>query len=276
MRQSPPPLNSFPPGTLTFPVLLQRNAFGPRLVARAGDVWRAIQDVVVDQSMSVGWTPERFVQTGTMFIVRSMTVRHLRDVRFAESLQGRTWPSRARRDMLFTREARLFAGEELVVTGTTEWAYLSRALEPIRAGKDIYDAFTLTEGYPSVKLPDFTRAEGAAVHHYGFTTWHLWMDANAHVNHPAYVDYCDEGTHRVLAARGVDPQRLAPVAEEVYFRAAIGPEEEVSVETTYRGAAGDAAVLAHRILVKGKVAATCTSVRRLVDEPGDGWHAALK
>ncbi|MEW6432160.1 MAG: thioesterase family protein [Myxococcota bacterium] len=269
-------MHSFPPDTLSFPVLLQRNAFGPRLVARAGDVWRAMQDVVVDQSMSVGWTPERFVETGTMFIVRSMTVQHLRDVRFAESLQGRTWPSRARRDMLFTREVRLFSGDELVIVATQEWAYLSRALEPIRAGKDIYDAFRLHEGYPSVKLPEYQRVDGSPVHHFGFTTWHLWMDPNAHVNHPAYVDYCDEGTHRVLAARGIDPQRLTPVAEEVHFRAAIGPEEEVQVETTYKGAVGDAAVLGHRILVKGKVAATCTAVRRLADEAGDGWHAALR
>jgi len=269
-------VHTFPAATLGFPVQLQRNAFGPRLVARAGDVWRAMQDVVVDQSMSVGWTPERFVETGTMFIVRSMTVRHLREVRFAESLQGRTWPSRARRDMLFTREVRLFSGDELVVVATQEWAYLSRALEPIRAGKDIYDAFTLYEGYPSVRLPDFERVDGGAIHHFGFTTWHLWMDPNAHVNHPAYVDYCDEGTHRVLAARGIDPQRLVPVAEEVHFRAAIGPEEEVAVETTYKGKTGDAAVLGHRILAKGKVAATGTTVRRLAGETGDGWHAALK
>jgi acyl-CoA thioesterase FadM len=269
-------VKSFPSDTLSFPVLLQRNAFGPRLVARAGDVWRAMQDVVVDQSSSVGWTPARFAEAGTMFIVRTMCVRHLRDVRFGESLQGRTWPSRARRDMLFTREVRLFSGEELVIIATQEWAYLSRALEPTRAGRDVYDAFTLHGGYPSVTLPDSERLAGSATHHFGFTTWHLWMDTNAHVNHPAYVDYCDEGTHRVLAARGVDPQRLTPVAEEVHFRAAIGPDEDVSVETTYQGRAGDAAVLGHRILVEGKVAATATTVRRLADEVGDGWHGALR
>jgi acyl-CoA thioesterase FadM len=269
-------VHSFPPDTRSFPVLLQRNSFGPRLVARAGDVWRGMQDVVVDHSISVGWTPERFVQTGTMFIVRSMTVQHLRDVRFGESLQGRTWPSRARRDMLFTREVRLFSGEELVIIATQEWAYLSRALEPIRAGKDVYDAFPLHAGFPSVTLPDFERVDGAPVHHFGFTTWHLWMDPNDHVNHPAYVDYCDEGTHRVLAARHVDPQRLVPVAEEVHFRAAIAAEDEVTVETTYKGAVGDAAVLGHRLLVKGKVAATATTVRRLADEIGTAWHAALR
>jgi acyl-CoA thioesterase FadM len=269
-------VNAYPVETLSFPVLLQRNAFGPRLVARAGDVWRATQDVVADESMSVGWTPARFLETGTMFIVRSMTVRHLRDVRFAESLVGRTWPARARRDMLFTREVRLFSGEELVIAATQEWAYLSRALEPIRAGRDLYDAYTLRDGYPSVKLPEYERRDGHPVHHFGFTTWHAWMDPNAHVNHPAYVDYCDEGTHRVLAARGIDPQRLTPLSEEVHFRAAIGPEEEVTVETTYRGAMGDAAVLGHRILVRGKVAATSITIRRLAEERGDGWHAALR
>lgn len=269
-------MRSVPAETRSFPVLLNRNAFGPRLVARAGDVWRAFQDVVVDQSSSVGWTPGRFVSANTMFIVRTMTVVHHREVGFGESLVGRTWPSRARRDTFFTREARLFSGDELVAAATQEWVYLTRELQPTRAGEDIYSAFEVIEGYPSVELPEFTAHEGAApVHHFAFHTWHLWMDAQAHVNHPAYVDYCDEGSNRAVAARGIDPQRLECVAEQVHYRAAIGPDEEVTVETTYRGAANDDAVLAHRMLVKGKLCATATTVRRLAGAPGRDWHAVF-
>lgn len=274
-------MRTVPAETRSFPVLLNRNAFGPRLVARAGDVWRAMQDVVVDQSSSVGWTPERFIASNTMFIVRTMTVTHHREVRFAESLVGRTWPSRARRDTFFTREVRLFSGDELVAAATQEWVYLSRDLQPTRAGADIYSAFKLVEGFPQVELPTFTPHEGPTppVHHYAFRTWHLWMDPQAHVNHPAYVDYCDEGANRAVAARGIDPQRLECVAEQVHFRAAIGPDEEVSVETTYRGHAGDDAVLAHRVLVKAsgadKLCATGVTVRRLADERGRGWHRAF-
>lgn len=256
-------MHTFPPATLPFSVTLQRHAFGPRLVARAGDVWRAMQDVVVDQSSSVGWTPERYVEANTMFVVRTMTVRHQREVRIGEALQGRTWPSRERRQMLFTRQVRMFSGDEYVAGATQEWAYLSRDLQPTRAGKDIYDAFSLELGFPDVELPSFVTGDGKAPHVFDFTVWHGWMDPHSHANHAAYVDYCDEGIARLVADEGVDPQQLKPVAETVHFRAAIGAGELITVETLECGRAGDARVFKHRILSGEKVCATAVVLRAL-------------
>lgn len=260
-------MHTVPPASLKFPVTLQRHAFGPRLVARAGDVWRAMQDVVVDQSSSVGWTPERYVQANTMFVVRTMTVKHEREVRIGEPLVGRTWPSRDRRQMLFTRQVRLFTpADELIASATQEWAYLSRDLEPIRAGQDIYDAFSLVTGYPDVDLPSFVADVNQPLHVFDFTTWHGWMDPHSHANHAAYVDYCDEGVARVVAAAGGDPQRLVPVAETVHFRAAIGAGELITVETTRAGHSQGGKVIAykHRILSGEKVCATATTLRSLL------------
>lgn len=254
-------MNTVPPETLTFPVSLQRHAFGPRLVARAGDVWRAMQDVVVDQSASVGWTPERYLQANTMFVVRTMTVRHHREVRIGEAMLGRTWPSRARRQMLFTRQVRLFAGHELLAAASQEWAYLSRDLQPTRAGPEIFEAFKLIEGYPEVDLPSFVSLADQQLHVFDFTTWHGWMDPHGHANHAAYIDYCDEGVARVVAAEGEDPQRLVPVAETVHFRAAIGAGELITVETKAAGHAHGARVFEHRILSGERVCATATTVR---------------
>ena len=254
-------MNSTPPESLSFPVTLQRNAFGPRLTARAGDVWRAMQDVVVDQSSSVGWTPERYVQANSMFVVRTMTVRHHREVRIAEPLVGRTWPSRARRQMLFTRQVRLFIGDELVAGASQEWAYLSRDLKPTRAGPEIFDAFKMVEGYPEVELPSFVSQADQQVHVFDFTTWHGWMDPHGHANHAAYLDYCDEGLSRVVAAEGGDPQRLVPVAETVHFRAEIGAGELITVETKVAGHVNGARVFEHRILSGDRVCATATTVR---------------
>lgn len=258
-------MQNVPRETLSFAVSLQRNSFGPRLVSRAGDVWRAMQDVVVDQSASVGWTPERYVQANTMFVVRTMTVRHEREVRIHEPLHGRTWPSRARREMLFTRQVRLFSGDELVAAASQEWAYLTRDLQPTRAGKDIFDAFTVHEGYPEVGLPSFTPLADQPAHRFDFTVWHGWMDPHGHVNHAAYVDYCDEGVARVVAAAGQAPQRLVPIAESVHFRAAITAAEHVTVETLLAGhAAAGARVFKHRVLSGEKVCATATTVRALL------------
>ncbi len=259
-------MEAVPPETLAFPVSLQRHAFGPRLVSRAGDVWRAMQDVVVDQSASVGWTPERFVQAHSMFVVRSMTVRHHRELRIGENLVGRTWPSRARREMLFTRQVRLFAGEGLVAGATQEWAYLSRDLKPTRAGKEIFEAFKIFDGYPDVELPSFVAGAEHPKHVFDFTVWHGWMDPHGHANHAAYVDYCDEGVARVVAAEGGDPQRLVPIAESVHFRAAIGAGELITVETTLAGHLHGARVFGHRVLSGERICATATTVRSLLDK----------
>lgn len=268
-------MHAVPPETRTFPVVLSRHAFGPRLCARAGDVWRAMQDVVVDQSSSVGWTPERYVAEGTMFVVRTMTVRHEAEARIGEPLHGRTWPSRARRDMLFTRQVRLFCRDALLAAATQEWAYLTRALEPTRAGRSLYDAFTLAEGYPEVSLPDETaRTDAATRHAFDFVTWHGHMDPHGHVNHAAYVDACDEGVARAVAAAGGDPQQLVPVAETVHFRAVIGAAERVTVETTRTGTSGDAGVFRHRLLSGGRVCATATTVRRVLGRADTAWLPA--
>ena len=257
-------MQTVPDETLTFPVALQRHCFGPRLVAHAGDVWRAMQDVVVDQSSSVGWTAERYVEKNCMFVVRTMTVRHRRELGITDQLLGRTWPSRARRDMLFTRQVRLFAGNELVAGATQEWAFLTRDLQPTRAGKDIYDAFKLIEGYPEIELPSFVAQNDNPNHVFDFTVWHSWMDPQGHVNHAAYVDYCDEGVARVVAAQGKDPQKLVPVAESVHFRAAIVAGELITVETGLAGHVQGALVFKHRVLSGDRVCATATTVRSLL------------
>lgn len=268
-------MNTFPATARPFPVSLQRNSFSPRLSARAGDVWRAMQDVVVDQSADVGWSPARYEASGTMFVVRSMTVEHRRELRYEDALVGRTWPVRARREMLFTREVRLLVGDELVAAASQEWAYLSRALEPIRAGPDIFAAFIREEGFPSVELPPHVPLRGP-VHRFTFRTWHLWMDPFGHVNHAAYVDFCDEATSRVLAGAGRPALQLSPVAETVHFRAAIGAEADVVVEVQLVGASGDdALVLGHRILVGEKVCATARTVRRLMGHSRDSWRPAF-
>jgi acyl-CoA thioesterase FadM len=255
-------LRDVPESSLTFPLTLPQTAFGPRLVARAGDVWRAMQDVVVEQSNSVGWTSARYIEADAMFVVRTMTVRHEREVRINEDLHGRTWPSRARRQMLFTRQVRLFSSDELVASATQEWAYLSRAAQPTRAGQALFDAFQIEQGFPDAELPSFISQPHAPQHVFDFTTWHGWLDANGHINHASYVDFCDEGVARVLEAEGVPARQCVPVAESVHFRAAIGAGELVTVETTEVGHAHGARVFTHRILLRDKVCATATTVRR--------------
>ncbi len=264
-------MKQVPPNTPAFSVMLQRNSFGPRLVARAGDVWRAMQDVVVDQSTAAHWPPERYAETNSMFVVRTMTVRHARELRIGEPLTGFTWVSRARREVLFTREVRLFTGSESVAVATQEWAYLSRDLQPTKPGPELYAAFPIIEGLPRVELEVPRAKPESKRHHFRFRTWHTWMDPFAHINHPVYVDFCDEAICRVVAAAGLEPQGLMPVAEQVHFRLPIAADVEVEVETVLAGTIGSAAVLEHRVIVADKVCALATTVRSLLGADDAAW-----
>ena len=269
-------MTQYPAAARDLPVVLQRNAFSPRLVARAADVWRAMQDIVVDESTAVGWPPEKYAQTGTMFVVRSMAVQHSRELKINEPLIGRTWVSRARREILFTRQVRLFGGTGLVATATQEWAYLARDLSPIKPGPELYEAFAIHDGFTSVELPDAPEKLTGPLHVFEFTTWHTWMDPFGHVNHPDYVEFCDEALCQVLASKGLPTQNIVPVAEEVSFKAAIPAGAKVRVETQLKGQLGSTVITAHKVLVDGKICALATLQRQLLADTGTQLLEALR
>jgi acyl-CoA thioesterase FadM len=250
---------------------LPRHAFSPRETARAGDLWRACQEVAVMASSAAGWPPSRYRDEGNAFVVRSMTVVHHRETVYGEALVGRSWVSRFRREMLSSRQVRI-DGEDgaPVVVATQEWAHVSAALVPSRAPASLTGAFPAEPGDGAeAGLPSPAEPSGGASWQIALPIWQLWADPLGHVNHPVYVDFCDEALSRSLRARGELPARLVPVAEEVHFRGGVEPGEVVTVQTAPRGwtALGDA-VFAHRILVGERLAATATTVRRLAGETG--------
>ena len=109
-------------------LLIPRSAFTPREVARAGDLWRAFQDVAVGGSTAAGWPPSRYLEEGRSMIVRSMTVRHHRETYYREPLVGRTWPSRVRRRTFFRRECRLEGESGPIAAATQEWVHVMTCL----------------------------------------------------------------------------------------------------------------------------------------------------
>jgi acyl-CoA thioesterase FadM len=252
---------------------LPRHAFSPRDTARAGDVWRLFQEVAVEASTRCGWHPSRYRDESNAFVVRSMSVRHEREATYGEPLHATTWVSRMRREMLSTREIRIRSARGAIASATQEWVHTSAALEPVRAPRSLLDAFPTEsgpEGDASARLPPITEpVAGAAPHVFAFRAWFTWMDPLGHVNHPAYVDFCDESISIALARAGLEPLSLVPVAEEATFRSGVIAGEEVRVESAARGwTGGGAAVIGHRILVGERLCATATTVRRLLGETG--------
>jgi acyl-CoA thioesterase FadM len=255
---------------------IPRHAFSVRDAARAGDVWRAFQEIAVDASTAAGWPPKRYRDEGTAFIVRTMTVRHALEPYYGEALRGRSWISR-------------MVSEERgpVASARQEWVHVSASLEPTRGSASLLAAFPIEADLEEIDdplapvLPEIAeRVENAPTHTFELEAWWTWMDPLDHANHPAYLDWCDEALCRLLHARGIAPVRLAPVAEEITYRAGAEGGQRVRVESRLVGRtlARDA-VIAHKIFAGEVLSATATTVRRLhgaeLDDERDTLSAIL-
>lgn len=264
---------------LEFPVHLPRNAFNPRNRARAGDVWRAFQDVATEGSARAGWPPDRYVRNDIGFVVRSMVVVHDREIPWGEPVTGRTWVHGFRRGILTTRECRLSGPDGPIAAASQEWVHVRASeMKPVRASDELLAAFPAADGEPSPVMPAMSAVTGAPTHTFSFRCWHTWMDPLAHVNHPVYVDWCDEGTSRAMARAGLDPVALVPVAERVDYRSGVVAPEEVTVRTTVAGVTEQGDVVLDHVIEKGAntVAATARTVRRLADGGTDALLLALR
>jgi len=251
-------------------VTLPRNAFGPRDRARPGDLWRLFQDAAIVGSARRGWPPDRYRAQHCGFVVRSMVARHFRPAHFGDPLVARTWVSSFRRGLVSDRQVRLVTHGEVVSAATQRWVHVSLPdLRPTRASKELESSFAIRrEPDGDVTLPTITDTEtDGPEHRFSFRCWYTWMDPLAHVNHPAYLDWADEGTSRMLAESGSDPHALVAVAEEVAWMSGIVAPEQVTVVTRQVGTTDDGALAwRHRVLGEdGRVCAEATTVRRLGD-----------
>ncbi len=260
-----------------FELMLPRNAFDAREAPRAGDVWRLCQDAATLASIEAGWPPARFRTEKVAFIVYKMTVVHGGSTRYGARLDATTWVSRLRRRTLCTREVRIHDAGEAVAAATQEWVHVDfDALKPKQATHETAAAFPAveTEVEPSVKMPAYEERPGAETE-LVFDMWLTWADPLAHANHPAYVDWCDEAASRRMAAAGLDPVLLRPVAEQVSFRDAVLPGERVTLRTSRVGVIGtEGVVLTHRLETERGLAAEATSVRTLAEGGAEALIAA--
>lgn len=258
---------------------LPRNAFSARDAARAGDVWRALQDAAVIGSSRRGWPPSRYTREQCAFVVREQTVCHFREIAFGEPVHARTWVERFRRQTFTTRQLRLSIGEKPVAACTQEWVHVRTdggRMRAARASDELIASFEERAEEPLVELPGVATELQGPEHVFSFDAWFTWMDPLDHANHPAYVDWCDEAISRVLHTAGLRPLDLQPVAERVRFKAGVLGLDAVSVtiQLVGRTAVGDAVVDASIRRPSG-LCAQARLVRRLLGGP-DPLVLALK
>lgn len=225
-----------------FPLRIPRHACSPRDRARAGELWRLVQEATVLDSAACGWPPSRYREVGTGWVVREMTGVHLREAVYGEALTGYSRVVESRRDLLMRREA----GIEGVLHGSAEWVHIGPAGGPARASRALVDAFPVLPSTRPIALPEWEERAPVGLPDLVVHPWWTEMDPMGHVNHPRYVDWADEALSRWIAGRGGDPLGLVPVAERVRFRLPARATDTVVVRTTLVGrvprAEGDAAV----------------------------------
>lgn len=258
-----------------FALSLPRNAFTPREVPRAGDIWRLCQDAATLASIQAGWPPSRFRAEQVAFIVYKMTLLHGAEAPYGVVLDAQTWVSRLRRRTLSTREVRVRNAGELVAAATQEWVHVDfETQKPKQGSEETAAAFPPTEREPSVEMPRFEELPGAE-HEFSLDMWQIWSDPLAHANHPAYIDWCDEGTSRRMLAANLDPVLLRPIAEQVTFRSSVLPGEQVRVRTKRIGVIDSGAVvLKHHLETERGTAADALSVRALAEGGSEALVAA--
>ncbi|NOY90805.1 MAG: hypothetical protein GXP55_06295 [Deltaproteobacteria bacterium] len=258
-----------------FPLRIPRQAFSARNAARAGDVWRAFQEVALEGSTRAGWPPMRYREGDTAFVVRSMVVVHHAEATYGEELSARTWIRRMRRGTLCTRELRLESARGPLATATQEWVHVGPERKPMRARPELVAAFPEREDGTTATLPEWRPTRGPTTY-FSFDVWYTWMDPLDHVNHPAYLDFCDEATSRALVDAGLSPLSLAPVAEKLTFRSGAVAGERLVVSTTPCGVIGDqVVVLSHELRVGDRLCADGLTLRRLTDAAPNALDHAL-
>lgn len=272
-----------PPPLQRFPAALPRHAFSARNAARAGDVWRMLQEVAVEASTRCGWPPMRYRAANAAFVMRTMTVHHEREARYGEALEARTWVHAFKRGIFSTREIRIHSAEDgsRISTATQQWVHVDGSMKPARASEELTSAFPPHEELadPSAALPAIAEpAEAAAVHRFELEPWFTWMDPLDHVNHPAYVDFCDEAIARIAHGAGLSPLQLRPRAEKMTYSRGVEALERTVVESELRGRTAEGALVCeHRILLgDGTLCAKGTTVRDLAEGSADALASALR
>lgn len=248
-----------------FPVALPRHSFTPREVARASDIWRVCQDVAVEGSSRGGWPPLRYLDVGSAYVMRLMTVVHPKEIPPTAMLWAKTWVSENRRGLVSVRQIRLYDSEDMrepVTRATQEWAHIDRRVGLRRAPTELVEAFPLLDIEPSVTLPAITSELDGPPSEFRFRCWHIWRDALGHLNHPDYVDVCDEGIYEHAFKHGLATEKIEAIGEKVLYRASVEAGVDVSVSTRLAGTIDDRrCVFRHRIMVGDKLCAEATSVR---------------
>ena len=107
-----------------------------------------LQSAAVAHSAAQGWPPERYLQLGLGWVVRSHTIEYLQPALVGEEIIVRTWVATMRRATSLRRyQIRRRSDDALLATAETLWAFVNYATgHPVRIPQEMAGSFEVVEG----------------------------------------------------------------------------------------------------------------------------------
>ena len=177
------------------------------LLSRVG---KLLQEAAIQHADMYGVGARDIAERGTSWVLNRLAVEILRYPRRDEPVRVQTWSTGVRGFKGF-REFRVWAGEELVITGTSLWLWIDlRTRMLTRVPEELAALFPVGSGSLPYR-PDIEKLRFAAPAEEAPTVpvsvRYSDFDANGHVNNTAFFDFLQ--TALVQSGRGAHPRRVA-------------------------------------------------------------------
>jgi medium-chain acyl-[acyl-carrier-protein] hydrolase len=197
-------------------------------------VFKLLQEAAIKHADQFGAGARAMVTRGESWVLNRMAAAIHRYPRYEEPLRVVTWSSGIRAFKGY-RDFRLYVGEELVVSASSLWLYVSlKTKSLVRVPEEVAATFPSRPG--AVFRPDLDKLrlvppDAASARTYPVSVRYSDVDGNGHVNNTAYFDYL-----QTALVRGGFPPR--PANLEIQFLKEIPPgAESVDVYLEARGTA---------------------------------------
>lgn len=221
------------------------------------------QETSMRASTDAGYNVDWYALNETVWVIRAMTLEHLRPIRYPDELEITTWLAEMQRVRAFRQYlARHTATGEVVARANVYWAHLDRAsLLPARIPQSIVDDLAPNGAYavPRKQPRSFPAPARACEIHSRRHVQHYEADGLQHVNNTIYLDWLEEPLRALVAP----PRRLCVRRHDIeYVRGAV-PGDELEITTRLTGVGRCATTWAQEItrgdevVVRNRMVAVC-------------------
>lgn len=204
---------------------------------------RFMQESALSASADVGWTTDRYIQSGYQWVVRETNVEYLQSATFGDTVRVKTWVDDFRR----VRSRRMYEFSnantgEMIARANTDWIYTHvETRRPSRIPDDIILAYS-PEGKPEQggQRDPFPTPPPQAKETFCVVKRVEWRDVDlmGHLNNATYFNYIDDcstqvGAHFDWSMERIQAHHFAVIARQqrIEYLQPLKLDDEVEVAT---------------------------------------------